>query len=326
MSRNFEIQVFLILFLFHQVTSYLAVQPCRYLSTTSMIKKSSIDKSSSTKHFVTKSESSDESLLFRDIINPKKGFDNKAIFQTLAGQGLLLNLAFLCGSFFQMDIFHLDVLSTEAELLQESVLPSLIISAVVITTGFFIRDFPIASLRQFFRERTFFVLRVLGLSSSPKTAALIATIISFGEAFADELFFRGFLFSMIHQQFGDDIALGISSLIYGLFHFPIFGSNIIIESFLGLLYGSSFLSANFNIVVPVIIHATYSLASMYVTWYFATQQIRREIIEAEKLTTKSIDGASKFESIANSIFNIIDLDKSGTIDKKELKLGLRLFG
>eukprot|EP00595_Chromulina_sp_UTEXLB2642_P000128 CAMPEP_0196762306 /NCGR_PEP_ID=MMETSP1095-20130614/1713_1 /TAXON_ID=96789 ORGANISM="Chromulina nebulosa, Strain UTEXLB2642" /NCGR_SAMPLE_ID=MMETSP1095 /ASSEMBLY_ACC=CAM_ASM_000446 /LENGTH=139 /DNA_ID=CAMNT_0042112919 /DNA_START=725 /DNA_END=1144 /DNA_ORIENTATION=+ len=80
-----------------------------------------------------------------------------------------------------------------------------------------------------------------------------------------------------------------------------------------------------NIVVPIIIHAIYSLVSMYMTWYFATQDIRQRILKAEK-NTGSANSDVEFEAIAKAIFDIIDLDKSGFICAKELKLGLKLFG
>lgn len=242
----------------------------------------------------------DESKILRDVINPSK-FDGKAIFTTLAGQGLLLNAAFLIGNLVKIDVFHLESLETEAEILKETVLPALGITGSVLAAGILLQDVPI--LRQFFRERKFYVLRALGIQSTALQAAVIAAIISFGEAFSDELFFRGLCFSSIHQQFGDDIAIGFSSLIYGIAHYPIFGSNILVESFLGLIYGASFLSAKFNIVVPVIIHASYSLVSMYTTWYLATKDLRQRISTAEDnaKNSKEDDVSAKFEAIAKAV-------------------------
>jgi hypothetical protein len=266
----------------------------------------------------------DEKEILKDVINPSK-LDKRAIFLTLAGQGLLLNLAFLIGNSIGIDVLDLKDLEPEAEILRETFEPSLIIAAIVIGAGFALRNTKLEGelsdshdstsanldvsdclgLSQFFRERKFYVLRVLGIQSSITQAAIIATIISFGEAFSDEVFFRGLCFSSIHQQFGDNVAIGFSSLIYGLAHYPIFGSNIFIESFLGLIYGASYLSSNFNIIVPVIIHAIYSLVSMYITWYFATLDLRKRISNASTQTSsrfKAVDDINtKFEAIAKSV-------------------------
>jgi len=266
----------------------------------------------------------DNSINLSRVINPSK-FDVKAVFTTLAGQGLLLNIAFLVGSLIKLDVLHLDSLSTELEILQETVPEVLGITGIVIAMGFLLRDFPNQTLQTFFRERKFFVLKTLGIKSPPQVAVAIAAVIAFGEAFSDELFFRGLCFSSIHQYSGDTIALFVSALICGLAHYPVFGSNIIVESGLGLIYGYSFLYGKMNIVVPIIIHAIYSLVSMYMTWYFATQDIRQRILKAEK-NTGSANSDVEFEAIAKAIFDIIDLDKSGFICAKELKLGLKLFG
>ena len=74
-----------------------------------------------------------------DVIQPAK-IDGRAIFLTLAGQGLLLNLAFIIGNFLGIDVLDLKDLETEAEILRDTFEPSLIIAAIVIATGFALRN------------------------------------------------------------------------------------------------------------------------------------------------------------------------------------------
>ena len=70
----------------------------------------------------------------------------------------------------------------------------------------------------------------------------------------------------------------------------------------GLIYGESYLSSNFNIIVPIIIHAIYSLVSMYVTWYFGTLDLRQRIqIASKSVKAKTEDVQTKFEVIAKAV-------------------------
>lgn len=81
----------------------------------------------------------DEREVLADVIQPAK-IDTRAIFLTLAGQGLLLNLAFLLGNFLNIDVLDLKDLETEAEILRDTFEPSLIIAGIVIATGFALRN------------------------------------------------------------------------------------------------------------------------------------------------------------------------------------------
>lgn len=276
---------------------------------------------------------STEITKLNDVINPSK-FDLKRITFTVGGQFLLLNAALLLGQLLQIDVLHLDTLQAEAEILKETVFPAVAIFIVVFATSFVFRDVKLTEIQQFFRERKFYVLKTLGLQRNISQAALIALIISLGESISDEVFFRGFCYSSIHNQldsifgnsFGDGLAIFLGALVSGLAHVPIFGSNFFIESFLSCIYGLSFLTSNFNLVVPVTIHAIYSLVSMYVTWNFSTLEISKRIQAAQKKTDDLNSVPDQFEALARAIFEIIDLDESGKIDGKEMKLGLRLFG
>lgn len=236
---------------------------------------------------------------FNDVINPSK-FDSKRIVYTLAGQAVLTLAAFGLGSAFNIDVLHLENLQTETTILQETVIPALGIFFAIFSFSFLLKDVQLNGLQEFFRERKFYVLKTLGLQTDPVLAVFIALIIALGEGFSDEIFFRGFAFSSIHLQFGDQIAIAFSALISGLAHIPIFGSNFFVESLLSMIYGISFLASGFNIIVPMTIHAIYSLVSMYITWYFSTTEIRKRI-ETARSVSNAESGDTKLEAMARAV-------------------------
>lgn len=250
-----------------------------------------------------KMSSRDNIVDFTSIINPTK-FDTRRIALTLGGQALLLTVAVTVGNFLGLDVLHLENMQTEIEVLKETVVPALGIFAAIFSFSYFLRDVQLPEIQQFFRERKFYVLKTLGIQTNVQQAALIAALLAMGEAFSEEIFFRGLCFPTIHTPVADDIAILFGALISGLAHVPIFGSNFFVESVLSMIYGASFLASDFNVIVPMTIHAIYSLVSMYVTWYFSTADIRKRINQAkveDAALTKVNDTEAVFEAIAKSV-------------------------
>jgi membrane protease YdiL (CAAX protease family) len=243
-----------------------------------------------------------EETFLQDIINPTS-FDPKRILATVAGQLALTAASFAVGSVTNIDVLHLENLQTEAVILQETVTPALGIFAAIFTFSFLLRDVQLTGLQEFFRERKFYVLKTLGLRTDITSAIVIALVIALGEGFSDEVFFRGLCFSSIHTQLGDNLAIFLSALISGLAHIPLFGSNFFVESFLSLIYGAAYLTSGFNIVVPMTIHAIYSLVSMYSTWFFSTREINIRIESAKSSAAANpiADSAARFEAMAKAV-------------------------
>ena len=92
-----------------------------------------------------------------------------------------------------------------------------------IATGLVIDNLPGEKFQEIARDTRIFSLRLLGRSTSPITAGLVALLVSATAAFSEELFFRGFLYNFIEQSLGTSIAFVSSSGLFGLAHFPFFG-------------------------------------------------------------------------------------------------------
>ena len=60
-------------------------------------------------------------------------------------------------------------------------------------------------------------------------------------ATGEEVFFRGFLYNLFDSAFGYNSALFLSSALFGLAHFPVFGSSAAIEAFLGGVFAFAYI-------------------------------------------------------------------------------------
>ena len=113
------------------------------------------------------------------------------------------------------------------------------------------------------------------------------------------MFFRGFLYNILSRDLGNDFGLTISSAIFGLAHFPVFGANAAVEAILGIfalptveyidsfniilcicrhssggLFGFAYEFSGRNLLVPVIVHYLYDVVTMMILWISATEELK----------------------------------------------------
>ena len=80
----------------------------------------------------------------------------------------------------------------------------------------------------------------------------------------------------------------LSSIIFGLVHFPLWGANAIIESIYGAVLGFSFWYTDYNLAVPIAIHTMYDFATLFFTWLSSRNDLKMRM----KLLDKDIELSS----------------------------------
>lgn len=131
------------------------------------------------------------------------------------------------------------------------------------------------------RDTSIFALRLLGRRSSPWTAMAVSLLISVAAGICEEVAFRGFVYNAIWQTSGETAALLLSSLAFGLAHFPVFGASTFLELLFGLVFAMSYKLSGFNLFVPIVVHVVYDFVVLFVTWLGSTAEFKRRIDEME---------------------------------------------
>lgn len=108
---------------------------------------------------------------------------------------------------------------------------------MVATIGIVVDMVPWRPFQKLTNGTRFFVLRMLGRETNAITAAFIAAIVSLGAAISEETMFRGLILPTLANAFTPSFGLAISSLAFGLAHYPVWGSSTAIETLLGGAFG-----------------------------------------------------------------------------------------
>lgn len=227
-------------------------------------------------------------LSLREVFTPPFA-DGYSIALTLAGQGLLVNLAFMVSvvyGFFDSRAIGADYFSFDTN----SMTMAAMFAVPLITAGFLLDQLPFAPFREIARDTRIFVLRLLGLNSPWLSTALIALLLSCkftsipqwnmqyisicvlsfcyicsltGTAgFAEELAFRGILMRALDNASFFPVGLVASSALFGLAHFPVFGASAGVEAVLGGVFGYAYWLSGYNIAVPIALHTMYDFATI----------------------------------------------------------------
>ena len=250
--------------------------------------------------------------------------DKFSVTWILAGQGLILNvgvIAGLIGGFWPNDVFNIDFNA-------DSMMLASMFAVGLIIFGQILDRLPLEVFKSIALDTRVFVLRIIGQSTSVPTALCVAALLSAGAGLSEELMFRGILFSFFEAFFGTSTAYLVSSILFGLAHSPVFGANVILEAGFGAFFAFSYVQSGYNLAVPVAVHTMYDFATIFITWIFASQDLRSKIFKIREgnLIHLGSDNPKHFEALTKAVFETIDTKGQGFIDQKELELGMRLFG
>jgi membrane protease YdiL (CAAX protease family) len=109
----------------------------------------------------------------------------------------------------------------------------------------------------------------------------VSLLISVAAGICEEVAFRGFVYNAIWQTSGETAALLLSSLAFGLAHFPVFGASTFLEVLFGLVFAMSYKLSGYNLFVPIVVHVVYDFVVLFVTWLGSTAEFKRRIDEME---------------------------------------------
>lgn len=214
---------------------------------------------------------SSESALSR-LLSGKLLFDPVTIGYVVATQCLLLNGAVLIGILLSFDALNVAALNFDTS----SMRVGATIAALLVVVGLLFDRLPSRFARETYLDTETYVINLLGRDTDVATGFLLSTIISLGAGFTEEVFFRGALFqAVLHSTNGSDfIALIVSSFIFGLAHYPVYGQNALLETFLGGIFCIAYICSDYNLAVPIVAHSIYDNATIFLTWLSARKEIR----------------------------------------------------
>ena len=202
--------------------------------------------------------------------------DWRSIQLLLLGQGILVGASVLVCSLLkvppQVPVFDAESMKLAVQ-----------IAVPMIVGGLIFDRLPFQPFRKISRDTSIFTLRLLGRSTPPAVAAVVALLISATAGFCEEYAFRGLLFTYLAHTLGAPAALIGSSLLFGLAHFPLFGSSGLVESLLGAIFAYSYWVSGYNIAVPIAVHTLYDFATIFLVWLTARGDLQRRV---EMLTAK----------------------------------------
>ena len=261
----------------------------------------------------------------REVFTPRT-LNNAGIFWTIAGDVFLLNVGF-----FLAFVSDIDLTQASTSFLDGGVwIDTLYISAFVILAGWLFDKIPTKSIREIVSDTRFYTLRLLGRNTNPIRAFFVSTVLSAVAAFCEELVFRGFVLVGLMDAFGLSalIASVISSLLFGLSHSPRWGSSVLVETGLGLVFATTFVLTGFNLAYPILVHFFYDLATLFFTWLGASKDLRLRMKAAteRQLINLNPNDSRLFDSLIRATFDLLDLDGDDAISPIELERGLKLFG
>ena len=270
-------------------------------------------------------EEIDETFKLREVFTPK-GVNNLTILWTVIGDIILFNFGFLSAVIFNVDMFNFVTSFVNKEVWSFTLQCGITTSLV----GLIFDEIPWKPLRDIKEDTRFYALRLLGRNTSPLKAFATTVFMSSLAGICEELFFRGFLlqFFFLVLNAPAAIALLASSLAFGLSHNPRWGSSAAVETFLGLLFGISYIGSGFNIAVPILFHTLYDIGTLYTVWYTASRDLRYRLKRAteSELINLNLDDASKFNALIRVTFDLLDTNGDELIDEVELDRGLKFFG
>jgi len=162
------------------------------------------------------------------------------------------------------------------------------------------------------RDTRFFTLSLLGRPSNPAISALVALVISVAAGYAEEICFRGFLFNSLTHSFGAVSAAVATSALFGLLHAPLLGPSTVAQMLLGAVCCYSYVASDYNIAVPIVVHALYDFMTIFPSWLLASKDLKTRIQRAEngiggELTQSSSLSDALKNTTTYSVFRHVDI-------------------
>lgn len=205
---------------------------------------------------------------------------------------------------------------------------ALILTGSLLAGVFVFDKIPIDQLKKANRETKFALLNLFGLNSSPITVLAVTTFLCGVTAFGEEVFYRGFLLTLLSNLLTPPIGIAASSVLFGLFHYPK-GLNSVRQVALGAIYAAATFFSG-GLVVAIVTHTMFDFFTTIFPLYIARRDVKERIDNENQrwneLKMKTLSEEDKIQAISRIIFDLLDIDGDGRIDSDEIRLALQEFG
>jgi hypothetical protein len=100
------------------------------------------------------------------------------------------------------------------------------------------------------------------------------------------------------------------------------------EAALGSYFGAAYIFSGYNLFVPILLHSIYDFANIISAWLPASKEVSQSLNIIDSSVRNSpyaVSRSEQFKQSCQHVFNLMDIDKSGSIDKTELMLAQQLI-
>ncbi|KAJ1414035.1 hypothetical protein B484DRAFT_167357 [Ochromonadaceae sp. CCMP2298] len=264
---------------------------------------------------------------FEEAISPLK-IDRSSVLFLLSIQAILLATTAVVGDFLHILPSPIYAISGFPSFDAQGMVLALQFTIPMIVGGLVLDNLPYRPFQAIRRDTRILLLRLFG-RTTPSWAVFATSVLLSGAAgFAEEFAFRGFFFNIVASSYGLTAGTLVSSLLFGLAHFPLFGVSTLVETLLGLVFALAYIASGFNIAVPIAIHTMYDLAVLFITWLSAKEDLAKRVKGAkERLKADQLDEnlPKEFAIIALGVFDTIDTDGDGFINEAEFTSAMKAF-
>jgi hypothetical protein len=81
------------------------------------------------------------------------------------------------------------------------------------------------------------------------------------------------------------------------------------------------------LVVPILVHSFYDFFTIFGTWLIASKEFKEGLKDTDiRYRVLPEEDKSKFEVTCRKVFDMMDINKDGTVDKSEFILARKLLG
>ena len=258
-----------------------------------------------------------------DILKPSY-VDGESVSAIIVGQGIILCIALVGGLLLNIDVLKGMNVNSFYDVYRLK--DALILTGTLLSGVWIFDKIPMDMIKKANRETKFALLNLFGLNSSPFIVAAVATFVCGVTAFGEEVFYRGFLLTVLSNVLTAPVGIALSSLIFGLLHYPR-GTNTLGQMGLGAIYcAATFFSG--SLVVPIVAHTMFDFFTTIFPLYLARRDIK-ERIESEnerwrELKKTNLSEEDKIQAISRIIFDLLDINGDGSIDSHEIRLALQV--
>ena len=208
-------------------------------------------------------------------------FDGRTTLALVGGQSLLILAAALAANILSTPNSGLGPgISFDNSAIQQGLLFTIPIFTLAFLLDFLEKSSPALQDVTIATQRS--VLALLGGTFKPGLALITSVALGLAAGFGEEMLFRGVLQWELASRFGDTVALGITSIVFGLLHAvtPLYA---IFAALASIYFGWLYQSAG-NLAIPIVTHAIYDVGALLWAHWSVTQMTimeQQEIIDWE---------------------------------------------